>query len=384
MKNYISLNGKNIESLEDLRMFFPIKDIYKVNRGDLCNWLINVGASKLALKLSILNYKKEGYETDLEIYEAFFPEVPVPTTLVAFLWFFITNKTYENNVIYLKNRILFYAKAEEMYARIFVKDYNDIRNKNICIGGIADTGHFLLHFPHTLIPCDEFFNRISNLHHIGVDLGLPSGLLWADRNVDALHPSHTGGFYAYGEIETKHRYTVGNYKLCRRTSILKNIEYYDMVDAGDEHKDVAYKKWGEFWVMPSEFQFKELIENCTFTWTSEEGTEGCRVRGANGNSIFLPCSGYCDEMGNIKENNAGFMWCTHLSICVNSATALCFSYKKGDYKCIDANKIRGLSVRPVFDKENFLINYRLTPPNQHRSDSDNDYDPFWWINQPSY
>ena len=119
-------------------------------------------------------------------------------------------------------------------------------------------------------------------NHGYVDLGLPSGLLWATCNVGASKPEEYGDYYAWGEIETNSGYTQGNCKTYGK----------DIGDiSGNPAYDVARANWGGKWRMPTENEFKELIDNCKWEWTTINGKNGYKVTSKkNGNSIFLPAA----------------------------------------------------------------------------------------------
>ena len=130
----------------------------------------------------------------------------------------------------------------------------------------------------------------SDARHYGyeyVDLGLTSGTKWANMNVGALQPSDYGDYYAWGETETKASYTSGTYKYGNQ-----NLgENYDI--AGTEY-DAAHVIMGGAWRMPTKDQMQELKDECTWTWTSQDGINGYRVTGKNGKSIFLPAAGFME------------------------------------------------------------------------------------------
>lgn len=120
--------------------------------------------------------------------------------------------------------------------------------------------------------------------HVGdaVDLGLPSGVLWANCNVGASAPQDHGGYYAWGEIEEKDSYTEDNYLVAGK--IVGDF-------SGDPAFDVARAEWGDDWRMPKDADFQELVENCTICWTILDGVQGFEFTGPNGNKIFLPAAG---------------------------------------------------------------------------------------------
>ncbi|MBR3846448.1 MAG: DUF1566 domain-containing protein [Alistipes sp.] len=62
--------------------------------------------------------------------------------------------------------------------------------------------------------------------------------------------------------------------------------------AGSSQYDAARANWGGSWRLPTKAEFQELIDKCTWTWTSQGGHNGYKVTGKNGNSIFLPAAGW--------------------------------------------------------------------------------------------
>ena len=120
--------------------------------------------------------------------------------------------------------------------------------------------------------------------HEYVDLGLPSGIKWATCNIGASEPEEYGDYYAWGETTTKSSYDDYNSKTDG-----KNFE--DI--SGDQNYDAARANWGKTWRIPTKSEMEELESKCTWTWTSQSGTNGYKVTGPNGNSIFLPTAGYC-------------------------------------------------------------------------------------------
>ena len=131
-------------------------------------------------------------------------------------------------------------------------------------------------------------SAISYVPAEAIDLGLPSGTLWASWNVGATKPEEYGGYYAWGETEVKEYYDWTTYLHSDGTA--ESCHFIGDDIAGSQH-DVAHVKWGGSWQMPSEDQFKELCNNCTRTWTTQNGVNGTLVTGPNGNSIFFPASG---------------------------------------------------------------------------------------------
>lgn len=121
-----------------------------------------------------------------------------------------------------------------------------------------------------------------------VDLGLPSGTLWATRNIGARSPEAYGCYFAWGETKEKDYYGWDTYFYCDGTQ----NSCYNIGDniAGTEY-DVAHLWWGGTWQMPSLDQIKELIDNCSRKWMKQNDVNGILVTGPNGNTIFFPAAG---------------------------------------------------------------------------------------------
>lgn len=152
-----------------------------------------------------------------------------------------------------------------------------------------------------------------SLPHDGdwVDLGLPSGTLWATMNVGASKPEDYGDYFAWGETTSKDEYSWSTYKWCngRENTLTKYClnNLYGAVDNKNEldpEDDAAFVNWGALWRMPSLEQQKELFEQCIWTWTTQNGVNGRLLIGPNGNALFLPAAGYC--WGNWFDN-AGYI-----------------------------------------------------------------------------
>lgn len=163
--------------------------------------------------------------------------------------------------------------------------------------GYKDKKHILLVSEAQMSAVSESLEKGMPLG--AVDLGLPSGTLWADRNVGADSPEDYGDYFAWGETSTKSTYNWRTHKWCQgnSTSMTKycNKSSYGTKDNKtvlDLEDDAAYVNMGAEWRMPTYDEQKELINNCTWTWTRQKGTKGYKVTGPNGKSIFLPAAGY--------------------------------------------------------------------------------------------
>lgn len=146
----------------------------------------------------------------------------------------------------------------------------------------------------------DLIKKFNANGHEYVDLGLTSGTLWATCNVDATSPEESGGYYAWGETETKSTYSWSTYKWCNgtRNSLTKYCvsSSYGTEDNKielDLEDDVAHVKWGGDWRMPTNVSFYELLQECDVTREELNGVSGYLFTSkSNGNKIFLPIGYY--------------------------------------------------------------------------------------------
>jgi len=187
----------------------------------------------------------------------------------------------------------------------------------------------------------------DNNHVHMIDLGLPSGTKWACCNVGASTPEGYGDYFAWGETTTKDSYTIDN-------SVSYDISYSTLKSKGiiDSNGnltaayDAATTNWGKGWRMPTLEEIEELLNNCTWTWTTQNGVYGVLVTGPNGNSIFLPAAGYRYGTSLDDAGSGGYYWgSTAIEYSVSGAYGLGFS--SGGYWNSNSSRYDGFSVRPV-------------------------------------
>ena len=146
-----------------------------------------------------------------------------------------------------------------------------------------------------------------------VDLGLPSGLLWATCNVGASAPEIYGNYYAWGETTTKETYTWDSYKYTSSPTKYNKSDELLTLEAED---DAAAVNWGGKWRMPTKDEWQELKDNCDWKWTdnyNDTGVAGDIVTSkTNDNSIFLPATGYRDGDGLSSTGSYGYYWSSSL------------------------------------------------------------------------
>ena len=189
-----------------------------------------------------------------------------------------------------------------------------------------------------------------------VDLGLPSGTLWATCNVGASKPEEYGDYFAWGETESKSNYSWSTYKYCKGTentmtkyctsSDYGTVDNKTVLEAAD---DAATANWGSNWQMPSLEQCKELINssNTTTTWTTMNGVKGRKITSkTNGNSIFLPAAGYYGQSSLYNAGSVGYYFSRSFN---TNYTYLAYYlyFNSDDIYTTDYNRSFGRSVRPV-------------------------------------
>ncbi len=182
--------------------------------------------------------------------------------------------------------------------------------------------------------------------HEAVDLGL--SVKWATCNVGASSPEEYGDYFAWGETTTKSSYTESN----STTYGLYTSELQSRGIIGSDGNltaayDAATANWGSKWRMPTLDEIKELKEECTWEWTTQNGVKGRKVTGPNGNSIFLPAAGgrYGSDLGN--AGSYGFYWSAAPRS--DSYDAYYLIFNSGYYGWLYDDRGDGLSVRPVPD-----------------------------------
>ncbi len=190
--------------------------------------------------------------------------------------------------------------------------------------------------------------------HEYVDLGL--SVKWATCNVGASSPSDYGGYYAWGETETKSIYNWSTYKWCNGSSATmtkySKSSSYGTVDNKttlEPSDDVAHVKWGGDWRMPTRAEQDELrnTNNCTWTWTTQGGENGYKVTSKkNGNSIFLPAAGYRGGSDLNGAGSYGYYWSSSLYASY-SYYAYYLRFGSSLVGWSDYDRYGGFSVRPV-------------------------------------
>ena len=182
--------------------------------------------------------------------------------------------------------------------------------------------------------------------HSYVDLGL--SVKWATCNVGATSPEEYGNYYAWGETTTKTDYsssTSATYGLSY--SSLRFQGYIDNNGNLTAQHDAATANWGGDWRMPTKAEQQELLNNCTWTWTTQNGVNGYKVSSkVNSNYIFLPAAGSRDGSSLSNAGSLGYYWSStpHES---SSYYAYYLRFNSSGQSVSFSLRYHGQSVRPV-------------------------------------
>lgn len=168
-----------------------------------------------------------------------------------------------------------------------------------------------------------------------VDLGLPSGTLWATMNVGATSVTDYGNYYMYG---------MGS----------KTYDSSDTPYAGTEapllsNRDTASVVWGGSWHMPNQAQLRELIANTTYQWITDyqgSGINGGLFTAQNGNSVFFPAAGFWNDGIQYYMGYDGDCWSSSPG---GGISAYRLNFGNNGNSVNDYNRKNGYSVRPVWN-----------------------------------
>ena len=180
-----------------------------------------------------------------------------------------------------------------------------------------------------------------------VDLALPSGVLWADKNVGAATPYEDGLYFSWGNIvghtgDDGYDFGTSNdgpYASTPGAALTGNIPTNNTYDAARHNMGAPCR-------MPTVGEFQELNSNCDSEWTDEDGVAGRRFTSRiNGNSIFFPASGYRYGTGLLNHGSVGYYSSSSLN---SSANGYNLYFNSGGVSPADSsNRFYGFSVRAV-------------------------------------
>lgn len=174
----------------------------------------------------------------------------------------------------------------------------------------------------------------KNANIFAVDLGLPSGTKWADRNLCAEAPEASGSFFRWGEVEPY-------------TPLSPAYEFQNAgMDICGTKYDAATVMLGERWRMPTKEQVEELVDECTWEWVTKGEVEGMQVTGKNGNHIFFPATGYnyLKDAALWRKGHSGRCWSGTPSTKYN---AYLLGFRPVSWSCRNNLRSFGYCIRPV-------------------------------------
>lgn len=205
----------------------------------------------------------------------------------------------------------------------------------------------------------KFISFTSGAHSRSyVDLGLPSGTLWADSNVGANSPEDCGDYFSWGDVHgyldgdvdfsyNSYKFQVGDdqnhltkYNLHHKFGEVDNLKELESED------DPATAKCGNLWRSPSKDQMEELCNRCSWEWTMLNRVKGMKITGRNGNYIFLPCAGMVFNSSVLGKGQNAYYWTRTLDE-EDSRNAFRLDFHQSVHKSSSISRYMGYSIRPV-------------------------------------
>ena len=188
-----------------------------------------------------------------------------------------------------------------------------------------------------------------------VDLGLPSGILWAAYNVGATSPEEYGDYYAWGEINTKNSYSAENYKYFIQWSESEYDKIPTYKHIGENISGTSYDIAASYnndgtTRMATISDLEELVNYCSIQRETLNSISGYRIIGPNSNSIFVPSAGSYEDDNNELLGYECYFWIGNTA---GNESSYHFSMDEYEDKCIwddECYRHFGLPVRPVKDK----------------------------------
>ena len=192
--------------------------------------------------------------------------------------------------------------------------------------------------------------------HSYVDMGLPSGTLWATCNVGANASEEYGNYFAWGETTSKTTYNWNTYKYYSCGEDFMLTKYCNLSDYGYNgftdglttllpEDDAAAVNWGEGWCMPTAEQWKELKDNTVCAWATQNGVNGYLFTATNGVSLFLPAAGGFGIEGLLYAGHTVNYWSSTLF--TGRPSDAWYFYFSSAGNVGDTDRIFGFPVRPV-------------------------------------
>lgn len=191
-----------------------------------------------------------------------------------------------------------------------------------------------------------------------VDLGLPSGNLWAECNLGASSPEAYGDYYAWGEVKPKQEYTKSNHKWYKEGAPSQGFTKYNNEDGKltlEDEDDAVIQKLGNSWRTPTLADFRELTNQkyTTIEKTTLNGVAGYQITSKkNGKSIFIPCAGFKNSE---KPQTRAISDDESVAVCMTNLrridymvyNAWTFAFQNDRIGRYGKRRPDGISIRPV-------------------------------------
>ena len=174
------------------------------------------------------------------------------------------------------------------------------------------------------------------------DLGL--SVKWAPMNLGALRAEEYGDYFAWGEVKAKSRFYESTYKVSNDYNRNNGLTTLTSED------DAVMVNWNRSGRMPTQSEWDELLANCTCTWITQNGVNGCKVTSKiNGNSIFLPATGRygVDGSNNMNIGSSGYYWSSSLDRTYINSNAWGVKFSSSQIDVVSYGRACGCSIRPV-------------------------------------
>jgi len=265
--------------------------------------------------------------------------------------------------------IEFHPNTSEWVVNLIVNNQDvtqDICNGLYTINCNADSTYVKVEFSNSIAPSDA------------IDLGL--SVLWGKCNLGADAPEDLGKYYSWGAVQSVpnmdwNDYICSEYQCGTDSDPIYAAGYFERMDIAGSEFDQPHVLLGTGWKLPTNEEFQELIDKCDWTRTTIGSTNGFKVTGANGNSIFLPDNGYGmpGGHGHSDYNGGGYYWSSTIASKTKGGT---LHFVAPNQKTITSNvRCYGQRIRPVFkrtDPSSDII--------QHICDTDNNVLKYYNIN----
>ena len=220
--------------------------------------------------------------------------------------------------------------------------YNPDKVRSL-LRNLNDNGTFLLNSENNI----PMYSK-QEVNYKSVDLGLPSGTLWATCNVGATSPEQAGPYFAFGETKG---FTAEQVENGERAFDMASYKASSISADLTLEQDAAHVHMGGDWRMPTDDEFQELIDNCSVVWTDDYNGTGAKGRiftsRVNGNSVFFPAAGDCYRSSVYCLASDGYYRSASWD---SSSYALCLNFDSGSQYMVNNLRCCGCSVRGVCKK----------------------------------